>query len=448
MSPSTWSRRPLVAALAVLAVVAACDGGTGGATDAAPDAPTDGPPPIPRLLRVEPAPCAGTADPATFPAVVPGQRVIRELELFNDDDAFMAVTGVVIEGADAADFTVARPAESVDQDHCTHTLLGQDAHYVLGRGSCRLRITYAPTGPGPKQARVHLTSIGLDQVVPLAAPARVDPAPALSAGIAEYYFPRFGTVTLQITNTGQSPIVIGDPVLPPGFTISSMLPWNCPATMTPGAACTAVVYFQPPDPRGCFAGDLTTSGPDSDLRVALRGAGYQPLLVVDAAGDGRVTSTPTGIDCGPAAVCHHSFAGAPMVTLTATTTAHFTGWNERKRWFYLDRSGESVNPCGTDPICVVPSDSFYAQALFASPAARRIAITIVGSGRVRAAWSAAEERSVVCDASCQLYVEPGTAVALTAIDGPFTGWTGDCAGAGPTCSLGDVIADRAVTATF
>lgn len=436
---------PVVAAvIAVTQVACAADDGPP-VTPPAPDArPDPGPPRTPGELRPEAAPCAPSG--TTFlPRTFVGQTSTRVLDLANVGDDQVLIERVAIEGVDAADLAVA-PIDPVDLASCLHVPMHQHEHVVPGHGRCRLVLQFHPTSAGSKRAALHVAGTGFDQTIELTATVLTPPPPYLLPSAPELYFERPGaSAAFQVVHLGPTPIVLGEPVLPPGFEVASS---NCPATMTPGAACSITLRYQPvADLFGCQRGDFSTDGLASDLRVHLAAPGLDPLLLVTVTGPGQVTSAPAGITCGPARTCTGAFAGAPPVTLTASSSGRFTGWNERLEWSFDGHGGTSLNTCGVAPTCTVPSARFGVEALFTTLLGKRIDLTLIGAGSVRASWSDGRT-AVTCAASCRLYVEPHTQVTLTAATGTITGWSGDCVGVDPSCNLGEVVADRAITATF
>lgn len=159
----------------------------------------------------------------------------------------------------------------------------------------------------------------------------------------------------------------------------------------------------------------------------------------DGNGEGRVTSDPSGIDCGDQ--CVFSFisnddpANYRPVTLFAKADpgSAFEGWN---------LCGEDT--CTIDP--VVPGKTYEVNATFvrSRPTQFPLAVTLSGSGTVTS-----QPAGITCSPTCSATFPTDSTVTLTATPTPgwsFTGWTGACTGTGQ-CSV--KMADpRAVTATF
>lgn len=76
---------------------------------------------------------------------------------------------------------------------------------------------------------------------------------------------------------------------------------------------------------------------------------------------------------------------------------------------------------------------------------RRLSLEVDGAGRITSVPA-----GLGCATSCARSVDPDTTVTLTAVPDDaayFTGWTGDCAGTGPTCTI-QMRGNRSVGARF
>jgi hypothetical protein len=154
-------------------------------------------------------------------------------------------------------------------------------------------------------------------------------------------------------------------------------------------------------------------------------------LEVSATGSGRVTSEPKGIDC-PRTCSARLRTGTP-VTLRATPAAGwvFTGW-----------SGACT---GTDACTLRIDAATSVEATFVQT--HVLTVSVSGPGAV-----GVDPPDHPCPggSSCSFTYKAGTKVTLTAMTGPsyaFDGWTGACAGSGPTCTL-TIGGDTAVGAAF
>jgi Ca2+-binding RTX toxin-like protein len=173
-------------------------------------------------------------------------------------------------------------------------------------------------------------------------------------------------------------------------------------------------------------------------------------LSVSSSGQGSVTSSPGGINCG--ADCSEQYAAGTAVTLTAAAAQGwtFSGW---------------TGACtGTDACTVFVDGTRSVQATFApapSPSpgpgpspgppppppttTHTLTVTVVGSGTV-----ASSPGGISCGRDCSESYASGTSVTLVATPtgtlGVFVGWAGGCTGTGScTVSMGS---DQTVVAVF
>src|SRR4029453_16893505 len=181
--------------------------------------------------------------------------------------------------------------------------------------------------------------------------------------------------------------------------------------------------------------------------IELSGGGTQVVKTVNAtftvsnpktltvtkagAGNGTVTSSPAGINCGT--MCASAFAASLSVTLTAAPVsgATFTGW---------------LGACsGTDPCTVVMSVDRSVTATFTS-SPKTLTVTKAGTGTGTVTSSPA---GINCGTTCASAFAANSSVMLTAMpvsSATFTGWSGACSGTDPCTVVMSV--DRSVTATF
>jgi hypothetical protein len=157
-----------------------------------------------------------------------------------------------------------------------------------------------------------------------------------------------------------------------------------------------------------------------------------PRLTVsrEGGGSGVVTSNPAGISCGEG--CQASFDAGTSVTLTATPDASsvFAGW-----------SGD----CSGTGACEVTMDQARSVGAIFEPRHFTLTVSTAGLGHGLVYLSPG---NVGCSACTESYAV-GTVVALTAspdASSTFTGWSGDCSGAG-ACQV-RMDQAHAVTATF
>ncbi|HET7446012.1 MAG TPA: PKD domain-containing protein, partial [Solirubrobacterales bacterium] len=162
----------------------------------------------------------------------------------------------------------------------------------------------------------------------------------------------------------------------------------------------------------------------------------QHALAVTAsgAGSGTITSTPSGINCGP--TCSAGFNHNVVVTLTATPAAgsEFKGW-----------SGACT---GTGPCEVTMSAAKAVTAEFALiPGQFQLKVTPAGNG---AGTVTSNPSGISCGPNCEAEYLEGEVVTLSAsaaAGSTFSGWSGaGCSGTG-SCVV-TISAAKEVTATF
>jgi Divergent InlB B-repeat domain len=156
-------------------------------------------------------------------------------------------------------------------------------------------------------------------------------------------------------------------------------------------------------------------------------------------GEGRITSSPDGIDCGPN--CSHAFPSTAEpedyqpVTLTgkAEPGSAFEGFGE---------CGQDT--CTIDPLINGQTYEVNVSFIRVRPAQLQLAVTVAGSGRV-----ASSPGGINCPATCSAAFPTDSTVALSATPTPgwsFVGWGGACSGSGQ-CTV-SMSTPRSVTATF
>lgn len=157
----------------------------------------------------------------------------------------------------------------------------------------------------------------------------------------------------------------------------------------------------------------------------------QFAIAVTKVGDGTVTSSPAGIDCG--ATCSADFDGGSAVEFTAAASPgwRFDGW-----------SG-ACSGSGACSVQVSAADSVTATFV------QQVTLTVTAGGN-GGGHIASNPAGIDCPgASCSITVDAGTLIELMAsadATSRLSGWSGACAGAG-ACAI-TVSSDTTVEATF
>jgi hypothetical protein len=158
-------------------------------------------------------------------------------------------------------------------------------------------------------------------------------------------------------------------------------------------------------------------------------------LTVTKSGTGTatVTSSPGGINCGPA--CAANFPNNSVVVLTVTlgpgTT--FNGW------------GGACAPSGRNLTCVLSMTANRAVSISTSLVTFPLTVTTAGNGTGTVTSTPA---GIACPATCAASVVGGTTVTLAAnpaAGSVFSGFSGACTGSSCTITVNGAAS---VTATF
>lgn len=160
---------------------------------------------------------------------------------------------------------------------------------------------------------------------------------------------------------------------------------------------------------------------------------YQLTAAKAGNGLGKLTSAPTGIDCGND--CTEVYLHGSLVTLTASAdpSSTFAGW---------------IGACtGADPACSTTMDT--AKSVTAIFILNQYSLTLTktgnGVGKVVSVLS-----GIDCGSACSAIYPHGATLTLTAmaaLGSTFTGWQGACTGTATTCTV-TMDAAKGVTAIF
>jgi hypothetical protein len=199
------------------------------------------------------------------------------------------------------------------------------------------------------------------------------------------------------------------------------------------------------DPGATFAGwsgacsgtgacQVTVNGDMSVTATFTRPAGTSRLTVV-VEGQGRVVSSPAGIDC-TATTCSALFADGTTVSLAATSApgAKFAGW------------GVGCSGPGACSLTLRGDVQVFAHFDGGPPAQVTVSATVSGPGKVVGAGINCGDGAPTCSTT----VVAGTPVTLTTVASPqarFMAWGGACSGNGQTCQF-TAQADTSVSAAF
>jgi hypothetical protein len=160
---------------------------------------------------------------------------------------------------------------------------------------------------------------------------------------------------------------------------------------------------------------------------------YRLDVVMTGSGTGRVTSQPSGIDCGTQ--CAADFDVNASVTLTVVPAADstFTGWTVPCPFFL-------------STTCIVTMDQARTMtATFARKTVLHVSLAGAGHGRVQTLGG-----GILCGLTCSAMFDRQTvtqAMAEPEFDSYFVEWTGACSGGNNSCLL-IMDTDKSTTARF
>jgi hypothetical protein len=239
---------------------------------------------------------------------------------------------------------------------------------------------------------------------------------AAATSVTAAFAPVMFTVTTAIVGNGTGTVAA----------MPAALGLACPS------ACTATVAYDTPitltaTPTGASlfvgwsGGGCAGTGPctfnvrDNVTINAAFALNYTLVVTRTGNGNGGVTSTPAGIDCG--ADCSETYSANQQLTLTATpdATSTFAGWS---------------GACTGTGACVVTMDA--AKTVAADFRLRQYTLT-TSVGGTGAGTITSNPVGIACGATCTATYDHGTMVALTATaagTSAFSGWTGACTGVG------------------
>lgn len=227
-----------------------------------------------------------------------------------------------------------------------------------------------------------------------------------------------------------------------GGTVTSDVPGiDCGTSCVGGYGAGVPVTLTPSTSPVVWGGACSGSGacvvPMTRARAVTASIGGVALgqspVAVSVTGQGTVSSTPVGIQCGT--VCGGSFARASTLTLTAAPASGevFAGWEGSCR--------------GVSPTCRISLNGATAViATFVKAGTQYpVAVTKAGRGTVRST-----PEGIACGTDCDGRFGAGTDAVLAAKPDEgwiFVRWSGACKGKKTPCRL-DMTGPKAVSATF
>ncbi len=222
-------------------------------------------------------------------------------------------------------------------------------------------------------------------------------------------------LSLTLAGTGSGTVTSNPIGINCGSDCFQAYPLDTPVTLTATPADANSVFAGWSGQEDCADGQVTMA---ANLSCTATFSTVRQLTVTRAGdGSGRVTSIPTGIDCG--AACAAYFYQGEAVALTATPDAIsiFGSW-----------SGDAICP---HPVLTVDR---ACTANFA-PLLYRLYLFVYGTGGGSVTSAPA---GITCGTDCEEDYRATTVVTLTAApdaNSDFWGWTGPCTGAEPTCEV-------------
>lgn len=354
-----------------------------------------------------------------FEATPLGAHAGVTLFLTNTGTAATAPLALSIAGGNASEFAI-----DVVNSACAGQVLAPGAR-------CLVELAFLPTTSGARAAVLHVDGTPAALDFPLIGTAVAQTLGlAIDRSTADLGVVEVGThaqANLRLINSGATNLFLGaTKAVTAPFTVTD----DCPDLLSPGGGCTVRVDVAPAQ-NGILTGTLTVASSANPVTVQLRAVGAR-RVTVSLTGDGRVTSTPAGIDCGTG--CSGLFTGGVTLTATPGAASRFTGWSA---------------PCGTAASCVLPATgpSITETASFALiPGRLHITIAGDGPGFVYVTDGPSGFHIIAtCTSSCTVDLPASPDLALWAFTpSTFGGFTAGCVTSDHTCAIDPAIHEVAV----
>ncbi len=360
---------------------------------------------------------AGTPEDGTHPS---GSLVPFAGKLYGATSGGAGNTGVVF---------------ALDHSHSISGFIGQS-----GTGVAGVAMVGLPGEPVTDESGLYLARVGTGfsgAVTPTLAGHSFSPVARTYANVVadlegQDYETTTLTFALEVSKAGTGFGSVSS--FPAGITCGD----TCSATFTFGSIVTLEPDADPGFVFSGWSGDCSGIAGCQVIMDQARSvvANFSPntnLLSVARAGtgNGAVTSSPAGIDCGT--TCAADFATGALVTLAAAAddSSVFSGW-----------SGD----CSGLGDCTVTLDQARSVTATFDPRPMLLTVTLPGPG---AGTVTSEPPGLSCTTTCSSFFPVDTAVTLTAASDAgqeLASWSGDCEGASG-CSVA-MTGPQTVVAAF
>ena len=176
---------------------------------------------------------------------------------------------------------------------------------------------------------------------------------------------------------------------------------------------------------------FNVGGPWQDAIAVVPSLTMPLTLSATNTGGGRITSTPTGIDCGATCRANFGWGTRPLLTPVADEFFVFSGWS---------------GACTGTGACAPLLDAGQSVTATFTRLQYPLQVTRAGTGSGIVAGGSG---AIDCGTTCRAGFNVGATVTLTAtpsVSSTFAGWSGACTGPG-NCTV-SMNGAKTVTATF